>query len=100
MVTFDGEVIADTADALLLRESRLKPVYYLPRHDVKMERLVRTQHHTYCPFKGEASYYSIAGSRVAENAVWTYESPYDEVVDIKDRLAFYPRQVSITAAAG
>ena len=98
VVTFDGEVIADTTDALLLRESMLQPVYYLPRRDVKMERLVRSAPHTYCPFKGEASYFSSAAGRRAENAAWTYEAPYDEVLAIKDRLAFYSHQVSITAA--
>jgi len=66
-------------------------VYYLPRTDVKMERLARTQHRTYCPFKGEASYFSILGG--AENAVWSYEQPYDEMAAIKDYVAFYPEKV-------
>lgn len=95
-VTFKGDVIADTRDAIELDEamegSTVAPVvYYFPRKDVKMERLVRSSHHTYCPFKGEASYYSLADG--PENAVWTYEQPYDEMSSIKERLAFYPDKV-------
>ena len=99
-VSLDGEVIADTRDAIALEESRssssvLAPVvYYLPRKDVKMERLERTSHHTYCPFKGEASYYSIKGG--PENAVWSYDKPYDEMTAIAGLLAFYPDKVSIS----
>ena len=93
-VVFGGETIADSADVITLAESNHSTVYYLPRKDVKMERLVRTAHHTYCPFKGEASYYSLsAPGKTAENAVWTYETPYDEVLEIRDRLAFYPDRV-------
>ena len=58
-----------------------------------MQRLIRTDHHTRCPFKGEASYYGLSNDRTAENAVWSYERPYDEVLEIKDRLAFYPENV-------
>jgi uncharacterized protein (DUF427 family) len=99
-VKFGGEVIADTQDAVRLDEGNYPPVYYIPRKDVKMERFVRTTHSTYCPFKGHASYYSLASSgRSAENAVWTYEQPYDEVAVIKERLAFYPDKVdSITVS--
>jgi uncharacterized protein (DUF427 family) len=94
-VTYKGEVIADTRDAIQLNESKYPPVYYLPRTDVKMERFTRSSHTTYCPFKGTASYFSVADG--AENAVWTYEQPYDEVSVIKERLAFYPNKVdSIT----
>ena len=99
-VSLDGEVIADTSEAVALEESKssssvLAPVvYYGPRKDVKMERLERTSHHTYCPFKGEASYYSIKGG--PENAVWSYEKPYDEMTAIAGLLAFYPDKVSIS----
>jgi uncharacterized protein (DUF427 family) len=101
-VTFRGEVIADTRDAVQLHEamgsgkSTVAPVvYYIPRSDVKMERLVRSPHHTYCPFKGEASYFSLEDG--PENAVWSYEQPYDEMATLKDLLAFYPDKVdSIT----
>ena len=72
-------------------------VFYLPRRDVKMERLVPTTHRTHCPFKGDASYFTLSNGRTSENAVWSYEQPYDEVSLIKDRLAFYPDRVdSIT----
>jgi uncharacterized protein (DUF427 family) len=104
-VTFRGEVIADTRDAVELREamgtgkSTVAPVvYYIPRSDVKMERLVRSAHHTYCPFKGQASYFSLKDG--PENAVWSYEEPYDEMAALKDLLAFYPDRVdSITTLA-
>jgi uncharacterized protein (DUF427 family) len=100
-VKFNGEVIADTRDAIALEESMsgstVAPVmYYIPRKDVKMERLARSSHQTHCPFKGEASYYSLVNG--PENAVWTYEQPYDEMTAIKELLAFYPDKVdSITA---
>jgi len=93
-VTFNGEVIADSRDAIRLDESKYAPVYYVPRKDVKMERLARTTHSTHCPFKGVASYYTLsAGGRTAANAVWSYEEPYDEMSVIKERLAFYPDKV-------
>ncbi len=93
-ITFLGEVLADTLDAIRLEEGGYKPVYYIPRKDVNMERLVRTTHHTYCPYKGQASYFSISvGARVEKNAVWSYEKPYDEVAAIRDHLAFYPERV-------
>jgi uncharacterized protein (DUF427 family) len=90
-VKLDGEVIADTRDAIKLEESGHPAVYYIPRKDVKMDRLVRSKHQTVCPFKGTASYYSFVNG--AENAVWTYETPYDEVRVIEERLAFYPDKV-------
>ena len=90
-VKYHGEVIADTRDAIALKEGDYPVVYYVPRKDVKMERLARTQHTTYCPHKGHASYYSLAGG--PENAVWSYEQPYDGVDAIKERLAFYPNKV-------
>lgn len=98
-VTFNGEVIADTTDAIRLREANYPPAYYVPRRDVKMDRLVRTEYHTYCPFKGDASYFTLSSGRTAENAVWSYEKPYDEVIDIKDRVAFYPDRVDSIAVA-
>lgn len=95
-VTFNGEAIADSSDAVELREAGYAPVYYLPRRDVRMDRLVRSSHQTYCPFKGTASYYSFKDGPA--NAVWSYEAPYDEMSAIKEHLAFYPAKVdSITA---
>jgi uncharacterized protein (DUF427 family) len=101
-VTYKGEVIADTRDAIRMDEtvegSVLAPVvYYVPRKDVRMERLARTSHQTYCPFKGQASYYSLKNG--PENAVWSYEQPYDEMTGIKDLLAFYPDKVDSIVAS-
>lgn len=90
-VTLNGELIADSSDAVRLEEGSYPPVFYFPRRDVRMERLSRTDHHTYCPFKGTASYFSLKGG--AENAVWSYETPYDEMLAIKDLVAFYPDKV-------
>ena len=99
-VTFNGEVIADSRDAIRLDESKYASVYYVPRKDVKMERLTRTTHSTHCPFKGVASYYTLsAGGRTAANAVWSYEEPYDEMSVIKERLAFYPDKVDSISVA-
>ena len=92
-VTFNGEVIADTRDALMLEENGYPPVAYVPRKDVKMERLIRTSHTTHCPHKGDATYYSLANGRTARNAVWSYEQPLVQVQAIKDHLAFYPDKV-------
>jgi len=95
-VSFDGEMIADTTDALILEEGNYPPVYYLPRKDVKMERLIRTSHTTYCPHKGHATYYSISnGGQTARNAVWSYETPIEPIAVIRELLAFYPDRVSI-----
>jgi uncharacterized protein (DUF427 family) len=96
-VTFNGEVIADSRDAIRMEEGSYPPVYYIPRKDVKTERLSRTSHQTYCPFKGQASYYSLLNG--AENAVWSYEAPYAEMSVIKEHLAFYPDKVDSIAAA-
>jgi uncharacterized protein (DUF427 family) len=96
-VRVSGETIADTANAIALHESGYPVVYYIPRSDVRMDRLVRTPHHTRCPFKGEASYFNIIPNG-AENAVWTYEQPYDEVLAIKDHVAFYPNKVDAIVA--
>jgi uncharacterized protein (DUF427 family) len=94
-VTLDGQVIADSRDAIRLEEGKYPAVFYIPRKDVQMERLERTAHHTYCPFKGQASYFSLKNG--ADNAVWSYETPYDEMRSIKDLLAFYPDKVAIDA---
>ena len=94
-VKLNGEVIADTRDALRMEEGSYPPVYYFPRKDVRMDRLARTNHSTHCPFKGDASYFSLKGG--AENAVWTYEQPFDEMLAIKELLAFYPDKVEIKA---
>jgi uncharacterized protein (DUF427 family) len=89
-VQFAGQYVADSTGAHLLFETRHLPVYYFPRRDVRFDLLVPTEHTTYCPYKGECSYWSIkAGDRVAENAVWGYQEPYQEMLAIKDYVAFY-----------
>ena len=94
IVSVGGRVVADTREALNLREAAYPPVVYVPRKDVDMSLLARTDHATYCPFKGDAAYYSIpAGGERSVNAVWTYEAPYEAVAAIKDHLAFYPNRV-------
>jgi len=94
VVSLSGRTIADTKNALTLREADYGPVYYLPLGDVDTSLLERTEHSTYCPYKGDASYYSIvAGDARSENAVWTYESPYEAVSQIKGRVSFYPDRV-------
>jgi uncharacterized protein (DUF427 family) len=93
-----GRVIADTRSALTLREATYPAVHYVPRDDVDLSQLQRTEHSTYCPYKGDCAYYAIPalGGR-GENAAWTYESPFDAVAPIREHLAFYPDRVdSIT----
>ncbi|KGM34454.1 DUF427 domain-containing protein [Inquilinus limosus] len=98
VVKVAGKVVADSVSALTLREASYPPVQYIPRKDVDMAALQRTDHATYCPYKGDASYYSIpAGGGRADNAVWTYEAPYDAVAAIKDHVAFYPDRVDSIA---
>ncbi len=94
VVTLAGQVIADTRDALTLREANYPAVQYIPRKDVNMSLLERTDHASYCPYKGEASYFSIpVGGERSVNAIWTYEAPYAPVAEIKDHVAFYPDRV-------
>jgi uncharacterized protein (DUF427 family) len=89
-VAFNGVTIADSTRAHLLFETRHLPVYYFPRGDVRMDLLVPTEHHTFCPYKGTASYWTIrVADRASENAVWGYPDPYDEVPMLADFLAFY-----------
>jgi uncharacterized protein (DUF427 family) len=94
VVRVGGKIIADTRDALTLREGSYPPVQYIPRRDVDMTALTRSEHTTYCPYKGDASYYSIpSGGNRSVNAVWTYESPFAAMAKIKDYVAFYPDRV-------
>jgi uncharacterized protein (DUF427 family) len=101
-VKYNGELIADTTSAVEMHETSttgkvVAPVvYYLPRKDVRMERLARSEHTTHCPFKGDAAYYSLKEG--PENAVWSYEAPYDETVAIRGLLAFYPDKFEISAS--
>jgi len=100
-IKFKGEVIGDTRDAIQLEETHVGHVvapviYYIPRKDVKMERLVRTSHETSCPFKGEASYWSAeVGGDVHENLVWSYETPIPQAEAIVGLMSFYPERVQL-----
>jgi uncharacterized protein (DUF427 family) len=93
-IRLGGEVVAETTRALTLQEASYPAVQYIPREDAMMDLLARTPRSTHCPYKGDASYYSIdAGGRRAENAVWSYESPYPAMAAIAGYLAFYPDRV-------
>jgi uncharacterized protein (DUF427 family) len=94
VVKIADRVIADTKNALALKEANYPVVQYIPRQDVNMPLLERTDHTSYCPYKGDASYYSIPlGAARAVNAVWSYEAPYAAMAEIKDYVAFYPDRV-------
>jgi uncharacterized protein (DUF427 family) len=98
-VLFEGHEIADSADVLLLQEADYAPVRYFPRSDVAMAFLQKTDKVTHCPYKGEATYYTIVRDRqIIENAVWSYETPLSGVSQIAGRLAFYPEHVEFKRA--
>ena len=93
-VTLAGKTIAETTRALTLKETTYPAVQYIPREDVDRSLLTRSSHVTHCPYKGEASYFSISvGPRLRENAVWSYETPFPAVKEIAGYLAFYPNRV-------
>jgi uncharacterized protein (DUF427 family) len=95
-----GRLLAETADALTLREAGYPGVQYVPLEQVDRSALRRSETHTYCPYKGQASYYSIVTPDGAElvDAVWTYEKPYDAVAAIAGHVAFYPDRVDLEVA--
>ena len=95
VVSIGGKVLADSRDALILREAGYPAVQYIPREDVDMTLLERSSHTTYCPYKGDCSYFNIplCGKR-GINAVWSYENPYDAVAPIRNHLAFYQDRVN------
>lgn len=98
-VTLGGRTIADSRRALVLKEASYPAVYYIPREDAEMGLLERSAHTTWCPYKGDASYFSIpAGGERSGNAIWTYETPHPAVAQIKDHLAFYPDRVDAIEA--
>jgi uncharacterized protein (DUF427 family) len=95
-VTAGGVVIADTTHALTLKEASYPAVQYVPRQDANMALLSRTERTTHCPYKGDASYYSVtAGGKPLENSIWTYEAPFPAMAEITGHLAFYPDKVTI-----
>ena len=96
-LNFNGVAIAESDNAILYRESRLPPVYYFPKQDVRMDLLRRTRHRTHCPFKGNASYWTLkVGDRDVENCVWSYENPIEEAALIKGHLAFWLDKLGVT----
>lgn len=89
-VQFNGETVADSTNTHFLFETRHLPVYYFPRADVRMDLMTPTDHHTFCPYKGTASYWTLTvGDRTAENALWGYPEPFEEVPRLKEFVAFY-----------
>ena len=100
IIRFGGAIVAETDRALEMRETTLPPVLYVPRADANLALLQRSSHGTHCPYKGDASYYSIeAGGRRAENAVWSYETPFPAMAAIAGHLAFYPDRVDAIETA-
>jgi len=100
-VVADGVVIAETTHALTLKEASYPAVQYVPRTDAKMELLKRTERVTHCPYKGDATYFSImSNGKAIENAIWTYETPFPAMTEISGHLAFYPDKVKIEEVAG
>lgn len=94
-VKFNGTWIADSRRALVVHETRLPPAYYFPTEDVRMDALAKTDFHTHCPFKGNASYWTLSvDGQVAENAAWSYEEPYSEAAPIRGYLSFYRSKIS------
>lgn len=93
-VRFQGEVVAESSRALIVQETKHSPVVYFPRDDVRFTHMERTVHETFCPFKGEASYWTLrVGDQVSENTAWSYEAPFSEVAGLKDFVAFYADRV-------
>jgi uncharacterized protein (DUF427 family) len=98
-VVWNGHTVAETRRAKRLLEGRYDPAFYIPIEDADRAFLERTQHSTHCPFKGDAGYYSLrSGDQIDENAVWVYEEPFDQVMAIRDHIAFYPDRVTIEQA--
>jgi len=99
-VTAGDTVIAETSHALILKEASYPAVQYVPRGDARMELFKRTERVTHCPYKGDASYFSIAADgKTLENAIWTYETPFPAMTEISGYLAFYPDKVRIEEVA-
>jgi uncharacterized protein (DUF427 family) len=100
-ISVGGVVIADTTQALILKEASYPAINYIPRADANMALLAKTDRMTHCPYKGDASYFTInADGRTIENSIWTYETPFPAMTEIKDYLAFYPDKVTIEEVAG
>ncbi|MBV9330286.1 MAG: DUF427 domain-containing protein [Alphaproteobacteria bacterium] len=97
VIRFGDAIVAETTRALTLKEGSYPPVLYIPRADAKLEHFERSAHRSFCPYKGEASYFHLkSGDTRAENAVWSYETPFPAMAEIEKRLAFYPNKARIT----
>ncbi|NUR10990.1 MAG: DUF427 domain-containing protein [Bradyrhizobium sp.] len=95
-VTAGNIVIAETSKALTLKEAKYPAVQYVPREDTNMALLERTDRVTHCPYKGDASYYSVkTDGKTLDNAIWTYETPFPAMMEISSHLAFSPDTVKI-----
>ncbi|HVL71092.1 MAG TPA: DUF427 domain-containing protein [Beijerinckiaceae bacterium] len=100
-VVLGGVIVAETTRALTLKEAALAPVHYIPREDVAMDLLDRSDHASHCPYKGDAAYFTVtAGGVTARNAAWTYEAPFAAVAGIAGRIAFYPHKVDAIEELG
>ena len=98
--SLDGEVVAESARSVIVRETRHAAVIYFPREDVRWERLEATEHTSFCPFKGDASYWTVrAAERVEENAVWGYADPFPEVAELANYVAFYGDRIRVESPA-
>lgn len=96
VVRFAGQIVADTMRALTMKEGSYPPVFYIPREDARMAHFAKTERQTYCPYKGDCSYFTLsAAGEEAQNAVWSYEAPHESVREIAGHLAFYPDKVEI-----
>lgn len=97
-VRVNGEIVADTDRALTLQESTYPAVQYIPHNDVVQDKLRPSDTQTYCPFKGDASYYDLVtdNGTVVEDAIWTYQKPYPAVAPIAGHVAFYPDKAEVT----
>lgn len=96
VITFAGQIVADTRAALVMREAGYAPVHYVPISDIRPDLLETSAHTTYCPYKGHCSYYTLShDNRRAENALWYYDAPYPDVAQIKDHAAFYADKVDL-----
>ena len=95
-VRSNGSVIASSDNALVLQEHKYAPIFYIPFADIDFSKLAATDSSTHCPFKGDASYWSVKDG--AKDAMWAYQHPYDEMLEIKDHGAFYPSRVTVEAA--
>lgn len=100
VATFGDAIVASTKDAIVLREGSYPPVFYIPFRDIYFDVLSASGTTSYCPFKGNASYWNVtAGGEAAKDVMWAYQAPFDEMLAIKEHGAFYPNRVRVEATA-